>query len=73
MVQDDAEDQHVQLLHDEVQQGHGKLRAHAQEDPDHDGKLLGHDGEGQLDGVHGEGGGQGHCGAEPGDEAPENR
>ena len=77
MVQDDAEDQCVRLVHDEAQQGHGKLRGHAQaglvhggKDLDHGGKLLGHDGEGQLDG---EGGGRGHCGAEPGDEVPENR
>ena len=89
MVQDDAEDQYVQLGHDEAQQGHGKLRGHAQEDlvhggktQDHGGKLLleyggkpllVHGGEDQLDGGLDEGEDLGHCGAVPGDEVPENK
>ena len=78
----------VQLGHGGAQQDHGKPRGHAQEDlvhggktQDHGGKLLGHGGkhllvhgeEGQPDGGLDEGEDLGHCGAEPGDEVPENK
>ena len=77
-----------QLGHGGVQLGHGKPRGHAQEVRGHDGMGWDHGGElllvhggmllgqgvgGQLDGGLGEGEGPGHCGAEPGDEVPENR
>jgi len=71
-------DHGVQLDHGEVQLGHGKPRVHAPEDlvhggnyPDHGGKLLGYDGEGQLDGVLDEVEDRGHYWAEPDDEVPD--